>query len=223
MTAAVWEQVPQGWSPPDPDTVRSLAQMTLARDPDQVAQLLLEDAAQDPTPAAAAVCLWRPELSPGPADVAVCAAAGYRLPAASADRYTTAASVARAAIAVTGNEALYMASGRTLLAMEQLWLSVVEALAHGPMTALERDAAAHVLCARIRPDLFPPSCPTPADPPQWWVNLRAAGGDSRVRGWLAQCATQLTRPMLPIPEVALLTWCAARVEEEHQLQPPSSQ
>jgi hypothetical protein len=167
-------------------------------------------AEEQPTHPALLVHLWPEARTPSPTDLYLLSQLGHLVDLESARRLhhgPESRAIRRAADQLDPTDNLYLANGTTLAAMETLLLACDAALSGSGLQPASRRAAAHFLCARQRPHLFPLTGPDPhADHRTTWQLTRATSGDPTVRHALAVVADAELLPR-GLPELSLLALC----------------
>jgi len=135
--------------------------------------------------------------------------------------------IARHLRAVPNDRGACMADASTLLAMDSLWSALFEALRAGGADLADATAAAHILCARKRPQLFPASATiaesrTDAEDARHsaWQLHRFLDGDALIRGTVRSlvlaaktCDRGLGRKLSGMWTVPLVELCATVGEQ----------
>lgn len=238
MTGPTWlrssshgdSSLPEGWEPVPVDMVdrhvddaREVTQWAARSKGLADVARLAED---QPAHPALLVRLW-PELpTPSPADLYLLTQLGYPVDLQSAHRLLHGPEsrfIGRASDQLDPAGTLYLADAATLAAMETLLLAFDAALSGSGLDPASRRAAAHFLCARQRPHLFPLTGPDPrADHRPTWQLIRSTSGDPTVRQALAAVADAEVLPT-GLPELSLLVLClTAHSRHLHRARTPTS-
>lgn len=224
-TAHGWACVPSGWESVSPDNLTiafeyAVEAVRAASTPTGVKNLIAS-LGIDSTRPAALLQLWTSMATPSPADLYLLGLLGYPVGAGSARRLlgesgADVGAIARAERSLSTSGALRMADAEALAAMERLLLAFDDALLGSDLSQQRRREAAHLLCARHNPQLFPAllglgeatGVSQPGDHRRSWQLYRSVDGEAAVRRELEKLRRSAGAHVSPsLGDLALLELC----------------
>lgn len=193
-----WARVPPGWEPVSADDLNIALEYALeavrAASTPTGGKALIAALGVDSTHPAALLQLWTSTATPSPADLYLLGLLGYPIGAGNARRLlgesgAHVGAIARAERNLLTCDALRMAHAEALAAMERLLLTFEDALVGSDLSQQRRREAAHLLCARHNPRLFPAllklgeaaGVSEPGDYRRLWQLYRSVDGEAAVR------------------------------------------